>query len=85
MKANLELKTTILDLTGGKTELNSMDDELPLSIYVATQISLKNAVAEVNMIEDYFRFSKDCIDKESKVLTNLKVSLNLTLFPFIIL
>lgn len=74
MKANLELKTTILDLTGGKCELNSMDDELPLSIYVVTQINLKNAVAEVNMIEDYFRFSKDCIDKESKVLTNLKVS-----------
>lgn len=75
MKASLEMKTTILDLTGGKSELNSMDDELPLAIYVATQINLKNAVAEVNMIEDYFKYSKDCIDKESKVLTNLKVNL----------
>lgn len=82
MKANLELKTTILDVTSGKCELDSMDDVLPLSIYVATQISLKNVVAEVNMIEDYFRFSKDCIDKESRVLTNLKVTFFLFIFNF---
>jgi len=74
MKANLELKTSILDLTCGKSELDSMDDLLPLSIYVTTQIHMKNSVAEVNMIEDYFKYSKDCIDKESRVLTNLKVS-----------
>ena len=76
MKAYLELKTTVLDLTSGKSELNTMDDELPLSIYVCTQISLKNAVAEIHMIEDYFRFSKDCIDKESKVLSNLSAGVS---------
>jgi len=74
MKANLELKTSILDLTGGQSELDSMDDLLPLSIYITTQINIKNVVAEVNIIEDYFRFSKDCIDKESRVLTNFKVN-----------
>lgn len=72
MKAILELKTSILDLTGGKTELDSLDDELPLTIYVVSQIKLKNAFAELNIIDDYFRFSRDCIDKESKILTNMK-------------
>lgn len=73
MNANLEMKTSVLDITGGKCELTSMDDELPICIYIATQINMRNVVAEVAIIEDYFVFSKDCIDKESKVLTNLKV------------
>lgn len=73
MKANLELKTCILDLTNGTLELNSMDDELPLFIYIVTQVSLKNIFAEYCIIEDYLKYSRNCIDKESKVLTNLKV------------
>jgi len=74
MKAILELKTSILEFSGGKIELDSADDELPLTIYVITQIKLKNAPAEFGIIDDYFRFSRDCLDKESKILINMKVS-----------
>ena len=49
-----------------------MDDELPLFIYLLTQINLKNVIVEINMVEDYLQFSKG-IDKESKVLTNIRV------------
>jgi hypothetical protein len=49
-----------------------MDDELPLFIYITTQINLKNVLVELNMINDYLQFSKS-LDKESKVLTNLFV------------
>lgn len=49
-----------------------MDDELPLFIYLTTQINVKNIMVELNMIEDYLKFSKS-MDKESKVLTNLRV------------
>ena len=49
-----------------------MDDELPLFIYLTTQINIKNVVLEISMIEDYLQFCKS-IDKESKVLTNLRV------------
>ena len=52
-----------------------MDDELPLFIYLTTQINVRNIVLEINMIEDYLQFSKT-IDKESKVLTNLRVLYN---------
>jgi hypothetical protein len=50
-----------------------MDDELPLFIYLTTQINVRNIVLELNMIEDYLQFCKS-IDKESKVLTNLRSS-----------
>lgn len=66
------MKTSILYLSSGKRELDSMEDELPLFIYIITQINIKNPVSEVNFIEDYFKHSMDCIDKESKVLTNFK-------------
>ena len=49
-----------------------MDDELPLFLYISTQINIKSFIVELHMIEDYLQFSKS-IDKESKVLTNLFV------------
>jgi hypothetical protein len=49
-----------------------MDDELPLFIYLTTQVNIKNFPVQLHMIEDYLLFSKS-IDKESKVLTNLFV------------
>jgi hypothetical protein len=54
-------------------ELNSMDDELPLFIYIISQINLKNVLVELNLIDNYLQFSPS-IDKESKVLTNLRVN-----------
>ena len=47
-----------------------MDDELPIFIYIVTQVNLKNLSAELHIIEDYLNYSQ-CPDKESKVLTNL--------------
>jgi hypothetical protein len=49
-----------------------MDDELPLFIYIISQISLKNVLIELNLIENYLQFCPS-MDKESKVLTNLRV------------
>jgi hypothetical protein len=49
-----------------------MDDELPLFIYMFSQISMKNVFSELNIIEDFLRYSRS-VDKESKVLTNMKV------------
>ena len=68
INAGLDLRNTLLG--GGKVELNSMDDELPIFIYISTQIKLTNAPAEFHIVEDYLR-SFENTDSESKVLTNL--------------
>ena len=68
------MRNTILGGNFGKVELNSMDDELPIFIYICTQINLKNAPAEFSMIEDYLKFSSSD-EGESKVLTNIQSSL----------
>jgi len=49
-----------------------MDDELPLFIYIISQINVRNVIVELNLIENYLQFCPS-LDKESKVLTNLRV------------
>ena len=69
IEAGLELRNNVFGNNGGKSELTSMDDELPIFIYCSTQINTKNAPAEYHMIEDYIKYSNMNLD-ESKVLTN---------------
>jgi hypothetical protein len=76
MKASLELRNCILDITKGKAELCSMDEELPLFIYICTQIDIKNIISELNIIDHYLKYSQS-VDKESKVLTNMLVLTNI--------
>lgn len=51
-----------------------MDDELPIIMYIVTQVEIKNFVAEINMIQDYLRFTVS-LDNESRLLTTIIVIL----------
>ena len=74
-KGSLEIRTCILEYTNGKNELDSMDDELPIIIYIATQVKVANLFAELNMIDDYIKIilRDDLI--QNKMVTNLLSSL----------
>ena len=73
--ASLEIRTCVLEYSNGKYELDSMDDELPIIIYIATQIKVKNIFAELNIVDDYFRIiSRDELI-QNKMITNLLSSL----------
>ena len=74
--ASLEIRTCALEYSNGKYELDSMDDELPIIIYIATQIKATNIYAELNIMDDYFRiFSRDDLS-QNKMITNLLSSLS---------
>ena len=72
---SLEIRTYILEYTNGKYELDSMDDELPIIIYITTQIKVNNIFAELNIVEEYIK----CILRnnliQNKMVTNLMSSL----------
>ena len=72
---SLEIRTYILEYTKGKYELDSMDDELPIIIYITTQIKVDNIFAELNIVEEYIK----CILRnnliQNKMVTNLMSSL----------
>ena len=74
-KGSLEIRTYILEQTNGKYELDSMDDELPIIIYIATQVKVDNLFAELNMVDEYIKsiLRDDFI--QNKMVTNLLSSL----------
>jgi hypothetical protein len=74
-QASLELRNCALDYTNCKFELESMDDEIPITIYITTQINVDNLFAELFMIDDYIKFSLRDTTKKNKMVTNLLSSL----------
>ena len=74
-QASLEIRTYVLEYTNGKYELDSMDDELPIIIFIATQVNVRNLFAELNIVNDYIK----CILRDdlmqNKMVTNLMSSL----------
>lgn len=51
------LKTAVVDFHKGKMELDSMDDVLPLTIYVISQVELPFIAAQFNMLEDFLKIN----------------------------
>ena len=69
------LKTAIVDYYKGKLELNTMDDVLPLSIYVVGMADIAHPASEFNLLEDYLSlYDGKGYELEQKLLTNLIVS-----------
>ena len=75
-QCSLEIRNCILEYTGGKYELESMDDELPIVIYLVTQINVDNLCAELYMIDDYIKCTMRDELIQNKMVTNLISSLN---------
>ena len=74
-QASLEIRKCILEYTDGKFELESMDDELPIIIFISTQVKVNNLIAELNMIDDYIKCSMRDNLVQNKMVTNLLSSL----------
>ena len=74
-QSSLEMRNYILEYTSGKDELISMDDELPIIIYVTTQINIENVYAELNMLNDYIKCTMRDDLVQNKMVTNLLSSL----------
>ena len=70
-QSSLEMRNYYLDYTSGKEELVSMDDELPIVIYIITQLNIGNLFAELNMIDDYIKCTMRDELVQNKMVTNL--------------
>lgn len=69
LNSGLDMRNTLLGC-GANFVINSMDDELPIYIYISTQLNLKNSVAEFAMLDDYLKYC-EWGNRENKILTNL--------------
>lgn len=69
---NSMIKTSVSDFYKGKEELNSMDDELPIMIFVISQSKVEDLIAELNFVDDYVNFYPQ-LETEKRLLTNMDV------------
>ena len=74
-QCSLEMRSSFLEYTSGKDELISMDDELPIIIYIITQVNIENLFAELNMVDDYIKTSMRDELIQNKMVTNMLSSL----------
>ena len=69
------MRNRFLEYTSGKDELISMDDELPIIIYIVTQVNIGNIFAELNLVDDYIKTSMRDELMQNKMVTNMLNSL----------
>ena len=74
-QGSLEIRTYILEYTNGKHELDSMDDELPIIIFITTQVKVANLFAELNIVDEYIKSISRLDLFQNKMVTNLLSSM----------
>jgi hypothetical protein len=68
------MRSCVVDFYKGKEELQSMDDELPITIFIVLNTKNTNLAADLNFIEDYISRAAE-FDYEQKLITNLKCAI----------
>ncbi len=73
LMAHSLMKSAVVDFHKGKEEVCSMDEELPIMIYILLHAKMENAAAELNFVDDYVQFDPT-LESEKRLMTNLRVT-----------
>lgn len=68
------MRTEVVDYYKGKVEISTMDDELPVLIYIYLHSNIKHLATEFHFLRDYIART-DRFDNEQRLLTNMEVTL----------
>jgi Vacuolar sorting protein 9 (VPS9) domain len=68
------MKSLVVDYHKGKEEIGSMDDELPLMIYIILNANIDHVGAELHFVEDYVNVDP-MLESDKRLMTNLTVNL----------
>lgn len=66
------MKSSVVEYHKGKEEIASMDEELPILIYVILCSKLDNIAAELNFVDDCVKLDSS-LESEKRLMTNIKV------------
>lgn len=67
------VKSDCLVAYGGKEELGSMDDLLPVMIFVVVRAGVNNFPLFAKLVDDYVRF-KNIFELEERIITTIQVA-----------
>lgn len=72
VSSNTLMKMNVIDFYHGKEEIVTMDDELPLLIFVVLHSKILNSFSQISLVDDYLSCFSE-FDVERRFLFNLKV------------
>ena len=72
VSSNTVMKMRVIDYYHGKEELSTMDEELPILIFVVLHTKISNLFSQLNLIDEYLSTFPD-FEVEKRFLMNLKV------------
>ena len=66
------MKASVVEFHKGKEEITTMDEELPIMIYIILYADVPDFAAEINFIENYVHIDP-ALESDKRLLTNIKV------------
>ncbi len=67
------MKSSVVEYHKGREEILSMDEELPIMIYVVLMSKVENIVSELSYVDDYVNLDPS-LESEKRLMTNIKVN-----------
>ncbi|OMJ66371.1 hypothetical protein SteCoe_36791 [Stentor coeruleus] len=78
LESTTHMKTTVIDYWRGREELETMDDQLPVIIFIVCKTSLDNFPAQIEFLTDYTRVNTG-MDNENRLLINYDAAISFIL------
>jgi hypothetical protein len=69
------MKTEVVDYWSGSEALETMDDELPIIIYMVAMTDVPSLAAEIRLLQEYIGSSVK-FERENRILTDIEASVN---------
>ena len=73
MNMYAEMKLSVVDHTKGKAELQGVDDQRKVFVYLLAMCSLATPMAELSLLHDYLRCHEMQNPAEQLVVSNMQV------------
>jgi len=73
LMVNSLMKSSVVEYHQGKQEITSMDEQLPILIYVVLHCQVENIAAELNFIHDFVNLDPT-LESEEMLMANFKMS-----------
>lgn len=73
------MKSSVVDFHKGKQELVSMDDELPLIIFILVHTTPEFLYSDIHFVEDFIKLETS-LESEKRLMVNIKVILPFFVF-----
>lgn len=76
MLMNSEMRGCVIRHHKGKLEIEAMDVELPITIFILTRVRCKDLVAHLEFVKSYLK-SKEESDHQERLIANILVAVAL--------